>query len=76
MPGRGEKDLPENVGGLDRFVRIAGGVLLLGLSVLELQGFWHLFVGLFGLYGIITGTFRICVFNRILGINTVRNRVR
>ncbi len=76
MPERGERDLPENVGGLDRFVRIVGGVILLGLSVFELTGFWHLFVGFFGLYGIITGNFRMCLFNRILGINTVRIRVR
>ncbi len=74
MPGRGEKDLRENVGGLDRFMRVFGGAVLLGLSVFKLTGTEHLLFGFIGIYGIITGTFRICLLNRLMGINTSPKR--
>lgn len=74
MPGRGEKDLRENVGGLDRFMRVVGGAVLLGLSVFKLTGAEHLLFGFIGIYGIITGTFRICLLNRLMGINTSQKR--
>lgn len=72
MSGRGEKDLNENVGGLDRFVRVVGGMFLLGLSMFKLTGNLHLILGFIGIYGIITGTLRICVINHIFKINTSR----
>ncbi len=75
MPGRGEKDLRENVGGMDRFMRVIGGAFLLGVSVFKLTGTEHLLFGFIGIYGMITGTFRICFINRLMGINTTQKKV-
>ena len=55
-----------NVGGADRFLRIAVGLLLIGLAFTGTVGAW----GWIGVVPLVTGIFRICPAYSILGINT------
>jgi hypothetical protein len=55
-----------NVGGLDRMLRIAAGVLLLALTAFGTIGLW----GLVGIVPLATGLFRTCPAYSLLGINT------
>ena len=57
-----------NVGGIDRVLRIVGGIAILSLFFI-LEGnarYW----ALIGIVPILTGTFRFCPVYPILGINT------
>lgn len=55
-----------NVGGLDRMLRIAVGVVLLALGLFGPLGWW----GLIGLVPLATGLMRSCPAYSILGVNT------
>lgn len=55
-----------NVGTLDRALRIAAGLLLLGLTLAGVIGVW----GLIGLLPLATGLFRFCPAYPLLGIST------
>lgn len=55
-----------NVGGLDRMLRIAAGVLLLALTAFDTIGLW----GLVGIVPLATGLFRTCPAYSLLGVST------
>ncbi|WP_374289464.1 YgaP family membrane protein [Pseudomonas fluvialis] len=55
-----------NVGTLDRALRIAAGLLLLGLTLAGFIGVW----GWIGLLPLATGLFRFCPAYPLLGIST------
>jgi len=55
-----------NVGTLDRTLRIAAGLLLLGLTLAGVIGVW----GWIGLLPLATGLFRFCPAYPLLGIST------
>jgi hypothetical protein len=57
--------MTRNVGGLDRMLRIAAGLVLLALSFGPL-GWW----GLIGLVPLATGLIRWCPVYPLLGLNT------
>ena len=54
-----------NVGGLDRVLRIAVGLALVGLAVTQTIGPW----GYLGLIVLATGVFKFCGAYTLLGIN-------
>jgi hypothetical protein len=55
-----------NVGGVDRFLRMAVGLVLIGLTLAGTIGAW----GWIGVVPLATGLFKICPAYSILGINT------
>lgn len=55
-----------NVGGLDRMLRIAAGVVILALGAFGPLGWW----GLVGLVPLATGLVRFCPAYTLLGIRT------
>ena len=55
-----------NVGTLDRTLRLAAGLLLLGLTLAGVIGVW----GWIGLLPLATGLFRFCPAYPLLGIST------
>jgi len=57
-----------NVGTLDRSLRIAAGLILLGLSLSGVIGLW----GLIGIVPLATGLFRFCPAYPLLGISTCK----
>ena len=59
-----------NVGTLDRALRIAAGLLLLGLTLAGVIGVW----GWIGLLPLATGALGWCPPYSLLGINTCKNR--
>ena len=59
-----------NVGGADRFLRIAVGVLLVVLALTGAIGPW----GWIGIVPIATGIFRFCPAYPLLGMNTVKKK--
>ncbi len=59
-----------NVGGADRFLRIAVGVLLVVLALMGAIGPW----GWIGIVPIATGTFRFCPAYPLLGMNTAKKK--
>ncbi len=59
-----------NVGGTDRFLRIAVGVLLVVLALTGAIGPW----GWIGIVPIATGTFRFCPAYSLLGMNTAKKK--
>ncbi|MFQ6135864.1 MAG: DUF2892 domain-containing protein [Candidatus Hydrothermarchaeales archaeon] len=62
----------ENVGGLDRIMRVWGGMAIFAVSFFELQGTAQVIIGTFGIYGLVTGTLRFCLVNKALKINTAK----
>lgn len=56
----------ENVGNIDRFIRIVIGLVLLSLVFYEPVGWW----GLIGLVPFFTGIFRNCPLYNLIGMNT------
>ncbi|MBS0445865.1 MAG: DUF2892 domain-containing protein [Proteobacteria bacterium] len=60
--------LQPNVGSLDRVLRIAIGLLLIGLSITGLIGAW----GWVGLIPLVTGIAVRCPLYTLLGIRTLR----
>ena len=59
-----------NIGTLDRSLRIAAGLILLGLSLSGLIGLW----GLIGIVPLATGLFRFCPLYPLLGISTCKTK--
>ena len=59
-----------NVGTLDRSLRIAAGLMLLGLSLSGVIGLW----GLIGIVPLATGLFRFCPLYPLLGISTCKTK--
>ncbi len=57
-----------NVGGADRILRIAAGLVLIGLTLAGTIGIW----GWLGLILIATGLFSFCPAYSILGIKTCK----
>lgn len=57
-----------NIGTFDRALRIAVGLILIGLSLSGVIGWW----GLIGLVPLATGLFRTCPAYSLLGINTCK----
>ncbi len=55
-----------NVGTIDRVVRIVVGLLLIGLSLAGVIGWW----GWIGIVPLATGIFRFCLVYPLLGIST------
>ena len=60
--------MKSNVGTLDRSLRIAAGLVLIGLSLSGVIGLW----GLIGVVPLATGVFRYCPASPLLGINTCK----
>ncbi|WP_443191701.1 YgaP family membrane protein [Pseudomonas indica] len=59
-----------NVGTLDRGLRIAAGLILIGLSLSGVIGLW----GWIGVVPLATGLFSFCPAYSLLGLTTCRNR--
>ena len=55
-----------NVGGIDRVMRIAVGLILIGLTLAGQIGIW----GWLGLLPLLTGIFKFCPAYAIFGINS------
>jgi len=55
-----------NVGGIDRILRIVVGIVLIGLAVTGIVGWW----GYIGVAPLVTGLFRFCPAYTLLGMNT------
>ena len=55
-----------NVGGIDRVLRIAVGLVLVGLAASGIVGLW----GWIGIVPLATGLFRFCPLYPVLGINS------
>ena len=55
-----------NVGGIDRVLRVAVGLLLIALAASSVIGIW----GWFGIVPAVTGLFRFCPLYPVLGINS------
>jgi hypothetical protein len=55
-----------NVGGIDRILRIAGGLLLIGLAATGTVGAW----GWIGLVPLATGAIGFCPLYPLIGMNT------
>ena len=62
--------MKSNVGTLDRSLRIAAGLVLIGLGLSGVIGWW----GLIGVVPLATGIFRFCPAYPLLGINTCKSR--
>lgn len=58
----------QNVGGIDRLFRFILSIPLL-FSLVDVDSYWR-YIGLIGLVLLLNALTRICLFNRILGINT------
>ena len=59
--------MKSNVGGIDRILRIAAGLVLFGLAITNVVGMWGYIVG-----GIVlaTGVFSFCGAYTLFGLNT------
>lgn len=55
-----------NVGNIDRFFRVAIGLLLVSLAITGAIGVW----GYIGIVPIITGVTRYCPLYKLVGLNT------
>ncbi len=59
-----------NVGGIDRILRIAAGLILIALAATGTVGWW----GWLGIVPLATGVFRFCPAYPLLGINSCGTR--
>ncbi|MDP5137976.1 DUF2892 domain-containing protein [Rheinheimera baltica] len=57
-----------NVGGIDKVVRIIGGVILIALAATGTVGLW----GWIGVVPLLTGLFNFCPLYSVLGIKTCK----
>lgn len=55
-----------NVGGIDRIMRIAAGLILIGLTLAGQVGVW----GWIGVVPLLTGVFKFCPAYTLFGIKT------
>ncbi len=58
--------MKSNVGGIDRIIRIAAGLILIGLAATNTVGWW----GWLGVIPLTTGLLRWCPPYALLGFNT------
>ena len=63
--------LKNNVGGLDRAVRVIAGVVLLAMFFMYPDASWRYFT-LIGVIPLLTGLFGTCPLYSILGLSTCR----
>jgi Protein of unknown function (DUF2892) len=63
--------MPQNVGDIDKWLRIIAGVLILGLGVFGPLGWW----GLLGIVPLATGLMGSCPAYSLIGINTCQRRM-
>jgi len=61
-----EKVMKANVGGVDRIMRIAVGLVLIGLTLAGQIGVW----GWIGVVPLLTGIFKFCLVYELFGMNT------
>lgn len=59
-----------NTGSLDRLLRVVAGLVLIGLSLFGVIGWW----GWLGLILVVTGVIRFCPLYAMLRINTGKRR--
>jgi len=57
-----------NVGGIDKVLRIIGGVILIALAATNIIGPW----GWIGVVPLLTGLFNFCPLYSLLGIKTCK----
>lgn len=57
-----------NVGGIDRGLRVAAGVVLLGLAAAGIGAPWTWV----GIVPLVTGVFKFCPFYPLLGVSSCR----
>lgn len=57
-----------NVGGIDKVVRVIGGVILIALAATGTVGLW----GWIGVVPLLTGLFNFCPLYSLLGIKTCK----
>ena len=62
--------MQRNIGNLDRSLRIAAGLILIGLSLSGVIGLW----GWIGLLPLASGIFRFCPAYPLLGVNTCKSK--
>jgi hypothetical protein len=62
--------MKENIGTLDRSLRVILGVLLIGLAATNTVGWW----GWIGIVPLVTGLFGTCPVYTLLGIDTCKLR--
>ncbi|HQT42659.1 MAG TPA: DUF2892 domain-containing protein [Halothiobacillus sp.] len=55
-----------NVGSIDKILRIGVGLVLIGLAVFHVIGWW----GYIGIVPLLTGLFNFCPAYTLLGLNT------
>lgn len=61
-----EKIMKANVGSVDRIMRIAAGLVLIGLTLAGQIGVW----GWIGVVPLLTGIFKFCPAYTLFGMNT------
>jgi hypothetical protein len=59
--------MKQNVGGIDRLIRLFGGIALVMIGTIGIN---NPIVGIIGLVVMGTGVFRFCALYSLLGINT------
>ncbi len=62
--------MTQNIGGIERIIRILAGLFLVALAATGTVGFW----GWLGLVPLATGLMGWCPPYSLLGINTCKNR--
>ncbi|HSO06628.1 MAG TPA: DUF2892 domain-containing protein [Pelomicrobium sp.] len=62
--------MTRNVGGIDRYARIGGGIVLLALGLFVLPGGWNVAAFIVGIVALATGVFGYCPANAVMGIDT------
>lgn len=55
-----------NTGNVDRMLRVVAGLVLIGLAMTGIVGWW----GWIGVVPLVTGLFGVCPLYSMLGINT------
>ena len=69
--------MTHNVGGADRGARLIVGSILVAISLMvALPGYWELVPFVIGAVLLVTGIFRYCPINRLLGLDTRRTDPR
>ena len=62
--------MTQNIGNIERIIRIVGGLVLIALAATSTVGVW----GWLGLVPLATGLFGWCPPYSLLGINTCKNK--
>jgi hypothetical protein len=62
--------MTQNIGNIERIIRIVGGLVLIALAATSTVGFW----GWLGLVPLATGLVGWCPPYSLLGINTCKNK--